>query len=195
MLGLPDPDLAKSVAWTASLTPDADREAFRTAFGEPASDLLNALMPSRQTAVSARVERWIAWAKATAQLDAQVRGIAVALLAGEARKASGPDERRELGDCVGIAVRQAANEATRASLTAIRDELTSDDAVPAEPAANPPTRLISMSIDVVSSTDAKRRLRDLAADDARREQLYREFYRGFLHEEDRFYAALFAPGI
>lgn len=191
-LGLPDPDLAQAVAWTASLTPSADREAFRTAFGEPASDLLGALTPTRQTPTSARIERWIAWAKATAQVDAQVRGIAVALLAGEARKTSGSNERRELGDYVGIAVRKATDEAARASLTAIRDDLASDDA---EPAANPPTRLISMSIDVVSSTDAKRRLRDLAADDARRGQLYREFYRAFLHEEDRFYAALFAPGI
>lgn len=195
VLGLPDPELARAVAWTASLTPDADREAFRTAFGQPASDLHVALMPTRQTPGGARVDRWIAWAKATAQDDAQVRGIAVALLAGEAKKTSEADERRDLNDYLGIAVRQATDQAVRTALTEICDGLASDDAAPADTVANPPTRLISMSIDVVSSTDAKRRLRDLAADDARRDQLYREFYQGFLHEEDRFYADLFAPGI
>lgn len=195
VLGLPDPDIARAVAWTASLTPDADREAFKTTFGEPASDLLSALMPTRQSPAGARIDRWITWAKATAQVDAQVRSVAVALLAGEANKVSGFDERRELGDYVGIAVRNATDEAVRTSLTAIHEGLASDGAVSAEAVPNPPARLISMSIDLVSSTDAKRRLRDLAADDARRDQLYREFYNGFLHEEDRFYADLFAPGI
>ena len=55
-------------------------------------------------------------------------------------------------------------------------------------------RLISLSIDVVGSTAAKTRLRDLAANDERRDELYRQFYEGFLHEEGRFYDALFTAG-
>ncbi len=198
-----DFDAARAVAWTASLIPGADRDAFEAAFGKPAAALLGTLLPagvlkpipvlSAQGMGRSNVR--IAWAKFTKHADAEVRAISVALLAGEAEKTSGPNDRKELHGILDIAVRQAP-EGAQAGLTEIRDKLASIDTAPVEPAADPtPTRLISMSIDLVKSTEAKRRLRDLAADDGRRDQLYAEFYANFLHKEDRFYAALFAPGI
>lgn len=201
---LPEADVARAVAWTASLIPGADPSAFAAAFGSSAATLLSVLVPAgvleprpalRATGTG-RSNIRMAWGQATTHADADVRAIAVALLAGEAEKTSGLDDRKELHVIVGIAVKHAPDEGVRTALTEILDRLASIDAAQSEPAADPtPTRLISMSIDLVKSTEAKRRLRDLAANDDRRDQLYADFYANFLREEDRFYAALFAPGL
>lgn len=203
-MGVADVDAARAVAWTASLIPGADRAAFEAAFGKSAAASLGMLVPpgvlepipTLGAHGMGRSNIRVAWGQATKHADADVRVIAVALFAGEAEKTSGPDDRKELHDIVDIAVKHAPDEGVRAALSGICDKLASTGMAPVEPAADPtPTRLISMSIDLVKSTEAKRRLRDLAADDHRRNQLYAEFYANFLQEEDSFYAALFAPGI
>jgi hypothetical protein len=53
--------------------------------------------------------------------------------------------------------------------------------------------LISMSIDVAGSTEAKSRILAIAAEEGRRHQLYESFYRQFLAAEDRFYEAILRP--
>ena len=53
--------------------------------------------------------------------------------------------------------------------------------------------LISMSIDVAGSTEAKSRILAIAADESWRHQLYQNFYRQFLAAEDRFYEAILRP--
>jgi hypothetical protein len=53
--------------------------------------------------------------------------------------------------------------------------------------------LISMSIDVAGSTEAKSRILAIAAEEGRRHQLYERFYRQFLAAEDRFYEAILRP--
>lgn len=136
------------------------------------------------------------WARATAGDDADGRTIATALLAGEGEKASAPEDRDQLREIIDIATREARDGATQAALTKIRDRLTSsteDNNHTNAKTARP--LLISLSIDVVGSTEAKRRLRDLAANEAWRAELYKGFYAGFLAAEDRFYTDLFAPGI
>lgn len=201
---LVDVDAARAAAWVASLTPRADRDAFRNALGEKAAALLDALVPLCALRPEAtplirglgRHNLRTNWARAAAGDDADGRAIAIALLAGEEEKASAPEDRNQLREIVDIAIREARDEATRAALTKIRDRLTSSteennhtNAKTARPL------LISLSIDVVGSTEAKRRLRDLAADEAWRAKLHKGFYADFLAEEDRFYTNLFAPGI
>ena len=53
--------------------------------------------------------------------------------------------------------------------------------------------LISMSIDIAGSTEAKSRILAIAAEEGWRHQLYESFYRQFLAAEDRFYEAILRP--
>src|SRR5947209_10390778 len=57
--------------------------------------------------------------------------------------------------------------------------------------------LISISIDVAGSTEAKSRILAIAAQEGWRHQLYKDFYRQFLFAEDRFYSAILRtnPGL
>ena len=125
------------------------------------------------------------------------RTIATALLGGEAEKASGSEDRKQLREILDIAVKEAQDAATRAALTEIRNGLVPQTGQPADNSDVEPVRpiVISVSIDVVGSTEAKRRLRDLTTEEPWRAQLYKNFYTGFLLAEDRFYADLFMPGI
>ncbi len=200
---LVDVDAARAVAWVASLTPGADRDAFRNAFGEKAAALLDGLVPSSALSpVPSPLVRSLGrsdlrngWARATAGDDADGRTIATALLASEVEKASAPEDRDQLREIVDIATRGARDGATWAALTEIRDRLTSsteDHNQTRGKKARP--LLISMSIDVVGSTEAKRRLRDLTADEAWRAKLYKGFHAGFLDAENHFYTNVFAPG-
>ena len=202
---LADVDVSRAVAWVASLTPSADRDEFRRAFGEQAAALLDELVPSealRRMPTSllggvGRMNLRAVWARATAGNDVDGRTIATALLAGEAEKASGSEDRKQLREILDIAVKEAQDAATRAALTEIRDGLVPQTGQPADNSDVQPVRpiVISVSIDVVGSTEAKRRLRDLATEEPWRAQLYKNFYTGFLLAEDRFYANLFMPGI
>jgi len=53
--------------------------------------------------------------------------------------------------------------------------------------------LISLSIDVAGSTEAKSRMLAIAAEEGWRHKLYENFYRQFLFAEDRFYNAILRP--
>ncbi|TBA72907.1 hypothetical protein [Rhizobium ruizarguesonis] len=120
------------------------------------------------------------WAGATAGDDAVSRTIATALLAGEGQKTSTPEDRDQLRDIVDMAIRAARDEATRAALTDIRDRLTSSTEENHQTKAETARPLlISLSVDVVGSTEAKRRLRDLASNEAWRAKLYEGFYACF----------------
>ena len=144
-----------------------------------------------------RMFLWTAWGRATQDADVTVRAVAAALLAAERTKVADPKDVVDLRSIVEIAIAHSGNTLYRRTYTNLRD-------VPYIPRKYPdadPTalgaqglRLISLSIDVVGSTAAKTRLRDLAANDGRRDELYRQFYKGFLHEEGRFYDALFEAG-
>lgn len=194
-----DVDMVRPVAWVASLTPTANRDAFRNTFGDKAASLLDALVLEKATSnvvpEFGRTRLRTKWAEAAASEDADLRVIATALLASEAEKVSTPRDRDELHQVIKMAERKVRDEKTKAVLAGIHrrleDVLKQDGSVEVEP-----TRplLISLSIDVVGSTEAKRRLRDLGTDGVWRSELYRRFYADFLHKEGRFYAALFEPG-
>ena len=163
---LADIDGGRAVAWVASLTPNADRDAFREMFGEPAAARLDALVPARALRPVpspllrglGRMNLRSVWARATAGDDSDGRTIATALLAGEAEKMSGTQDRDQLREILDIGVREASDEATRGALTEIRDGLAST-AEQEDDANVRPVRplLISLSIDIVGSTEAKRR--------------------------------------
>jgi hypothetical protein len=53
--------------------------------------------------------------------------------------------------------------------------------------------LISLSIDIAGSTEAKSRILAIAAEEGWRHKLYENFYRQFLSAEDRFYNAILRP--
>ncbi len=187
---------ARAVAWVASLTPSADREAFRQEFGDGAAVLLETLVPAGALNVPAprglgRLNLWTTWARTTSVADAERRKIATALLVGETEKITQPEEWKSFKGMLDIAIASAPDAATRATIAAIPCRVVQ----PASAGSIKHPMLISLSMDVVGSTEAKQRLRDLAANEQRRDQLYEQFYAGFLRAEGRFYAALFAPGI
>ena len=75
---LADVDVSRAVAWVASLTPSADRDEFRRAFGEQAAALLDEARPFRSAQAHADFPPWrcpggvnlrAVWARATAGND------------------------------------------------------------------------------------------------------------------------------
>ncbi len=52
--------------------------------------------------------------------------------------------------------------------------------------------IVSISIDIARSTEAKTRMLALAPDETHRQGIYQRFYRAFLNKEDRYYQKLFA---
>jgi hypothetical protein len=196
-------ETARAVAWIAAVVPGADRAAVRQAFNEGVEDLLERLVPLRllqepRTFLGChglgRRSLWAAWAQATQNGDPIARAVATALLSAERAKISNADDAEHLRQVLEIAIRNSSHPETRERLTAIRDALASIGGAPAGEVPTRRPRMISLSIDVVGSTAAKAMLRDLAADEARRDQRYTEYYRNFLWEEGRFYDALFAAG-
>jgi hypothetical protein len=132
------------------------------------------------------------WARGTAADDPVTRAIAVALLAGETAKLGDLGDSDQFCGILDIAVTGARDARVRTALAEIRDGLASWSEYQDLPNEGSPL-LISVSVDVVGSTEAKRRLRDVTDDEAWRLKLYRNFYTEFLFAEDRFYSALFEP--
>ena len=186
------------------MVPAADRNSVREAYGEDAEALLERLVPLEVLENPppapggrglGRMLFWTEWGRATQDADATVRAVAAALLAAERTKVADAQDALGLRTIVEIAINSSEHTSTRERLTNLRDALSSSEDFEAVPTALRRPRLISLSIDVVGSTAAKTRLRDLAVNDERRDELYRQFYIGFLHEEGRFYDALFEAGI
>lgn len=190
----------RAVAWIASACPHADPKRFQEAFGASAAALLQTLVPIRAIRPtplnSGRATLQAIWAKATAGEDSVARTLAVALLAGEAQKTSDVDDRERFLGILDIALKQAGDPKVRLVLSEIHADL-KNAAAKSDAAAARRTKslLIALSIDVSGSTEAKRRIRDLATNEIWRAKLYKRFYGEFLHEEDRFYGSLFAPGM
>ena len=197
--GVVDADI-RAVAWISSVIPGADRAAVRQAYGVEVETLLERLVPQRVLESPlptiaglglGRMILWTEWGRATDDPDANVRAVGTALLAAEGSKVAEDRDVIALRDVFDIAIRVSGHSETRDRLTELREGLPVETERPATPTSPRRPRLISLSIDVVGSTAAKTRLRALAADDERRDQLYQDFYKGFLHEEGRFYDAIF----
>jgi len=199
--GVNDPS-ARAVAWIAAVVPGANRTSVQEAYGENAEALLERLAPLRvlenpppAPGGLGRKLFWTEWGRATQDADVTVRAIATALLAAERTKVAEVEDAINLRNILEIAIENSGHAATRDRLTVLRDALASSADSEAGPTTPHRPRLISLSIDVVGSTAAKTRLRSLAANIERRDDFYRQFYERFLHEEGRFYDALFEPGI
>lgn len=187
----------RAVAWIASTVPGADRAAVRQAYGAGVEALLERLIPlnvirsSPPAAGLGRMVLWTRWGQASLDADTNVRAVGTALLAAERSRVVEARDVSALREVLDIAIKASRHPATQGRLIKLRDSLPAEAGRPAAVTSPVRPRLISLSIDVVGSTAAKTRLRALAADQERRDQLYSQFYNGFLHQEGRFYDALF----
>jgi hypothetical protein len=169
-------DEARRAAVLLSTVIDHDAGAVRTAFGQEVATLVGQLAPSALLDLNGRAAHW---ARAASQGGVAAQA-AIALLAAECSTAIEERDKEILKRYLDILV------ATNGAPAAIRDEarlMSGRLSLAASPSASTAPRqiaLISMSIDMAGSTEAKTRMRELAADDDRRHEFYRYLYREFL---------------
>ena len=169
---------------------DPDLEQTRERLGPEVADLVEQLAPSGgRLGLDERTALWCRKAR-----DGGAAGeAALQLLAAEVATSRPGQESDSLRSYVEIlALDQQASPETRRTAQSWLDELSSKTGTTPQLEAEHQPLLVSLSIDMAGSTEAKTRMLALAADDERCHELYRQLYREFLRHEDRFYAALFS---
>ncbi len=186
-----------AIAWIGAVVPAADRDAVKAAYGSNAAQLLERLVPIQYLDTDQALGRshlWARWAEATQQEDATLRALATALLVAEKTKMADAKDKTSFLGLIETAIESAGHTGTRELLIGLHDDIEATRQAHSATTANHPL-LISPSIDVVGSTEAKTRLRNLAADDTQRHRLYHLFYNSFLDQEGQFLDDLFTPGV
>ena len=179
---------ARRAALVVATILDPDVPDVRALFGDAVAALVGVLAPRSPWDLNSRAAQW---ARIASQGDTAGQA-AIALLAAECSTAVEKRDEEVLRGFLDILQAHASAPASvRDEARQLRDQIA---AIEAPAAAAIPRRraLISMSIDMAGSTEAKTRMRALAANDDRRHEFYRTLYREFLRHEDRFYGALFS---
>lgn len=191
MTGLPDAHVSE-IAERASLLLAAiaqpDLEIVLNTLGSEVANLVADLRPPASVNFGQRVMHWVKAVKESG--DAADAGIR--LLAAEAEGAGSDTNRQQLRDLLNIMADDAnASERIRSVARKLAGDLHAV-AIPGDDVRPEAIRLVSMSIDMAGSTEAKTRMLALAADDTGRHSFYTTLYKRFLNHEDRLYRALFS---
>ena len=183
-------DAARRTAYLLSAVLDPDIADLRTRFGDEVATMVVGLVP-KSADLSSRSAKWTR----AAQQGGPSANAAVALLATEvATTIDGADAEVLKGYLKILGAKEAAATAIRDEAALLARRL--EQSAPSSPSASAvpgETAVISMSIDMAGSTEAKTRMLAVAADRARCNELYSELYQNFLHHEHRLYSKLFDP--
>jgi hypothetical protein len=178
---------ARAAALIATLLVKVDSDTVRSELGDDTAQIVSHLMTSPN-----HMSRLAHLGRLASRGDFVVAPAALAALIGDAVAASTVADARNICEVLEIVAKESASESVRSivkrSLPNLRKRFSSLETRPSHF-----TTLISMSIDMSGSTEAKRRMAELAADDRWRLKLYERLYRDFLFAEDRFYRTLFSP--
>jgi hypothetical protein len=123
---------------------------------------------------------------------------ALAILAGEAAIASKAnemkipweDETKSLREVISTSITVAKGEIKKA-LKKISDKIPEINHKQETKDPKESSYMLSVSIDIAGSTEAKTRMKNVAGEDKALIESYESFYKEFLHKEDRFYQCLF----
>lgn len=187
-----DSDAVLAAVTLAVLLPETEREDVATKFGPEAGEIFTQLRGGVGALIGNRPVAQATAARLVAESSSQETvAAAAAFLAVEAATTDG-DERSALRQLLETAVQRLGGpikEIIDALIVKCRETPPAQEHGPVGP-----LWIVSFSIDVAASTEAKTRMRALAADDAQLGSLYQLFYRQFLHKEDRFYRRLLERG-
>ena len=181
---------SREAAELAVLLPKTLLDRVRGEFGAKTADIVKAIRPKgpySRIAVEAMVLH------GRSEGDEVSRAAAIAAIAAEAAVAS-PDDREDIAECLeSMADRESGTERA-AFLTELRAQLPGPGPADREGESRSRTKVISISMDVCGSTEAKTRMKACARDDEELAKWYEEFHREFLWREWRFYSLLFRDG-
>lgn len=176
-----------AVAAISVLAPTAYPGTVSQKFGNEVSEIFSelAFLPGAWHLSIARAARIIAEEKLS-NLHARS---AIAVLAAEVERVAEAQKVNSLSEQIEVAGK-TANAEIKKIIEILLQKLSSKELNPA-PEEKGPVWLIALSIDVAASTEAKTRMKKLAASDDRLTELYKQFYNNFLFNEDRFYRSIF----
>ena len=183
---------SREAAELAVLLPKAPLERIGEEFGRPTAEIVKSLRASSPCSgvaleVMALYER--------SEGNGDRRDAAIAACAAEAAVAS-EEDRGTLLNALDVMADVETDEARRAFLAELRAGLAGPRRTEAGVERAGRTRMISISMDVCGSTEAKARMKKRARNKQELTRWYEAFHRGFMCLEWRFYGALFqaVPG-
>lgn len=173
------------VASISTSLPGADRSRMRETFGELSTDLFERLRSRTDTPLSvvANAARIAMGSSRGTELSA-----ALAAIVGELALSGDKVKITEFINQVDLVVKLTSS-AHQDAFRAVLNSLESRDVETTQPAPSP--WIISLSIDMAGSTEAKSRMLALVSDVDYRHQLYAQLCRLFIDKETRFYRSLF----
>ena len=180
--------VSRQAAELAVLFPKAPLDRVEEAFGESVAEIASAL---RRTSVYSKIAIEAMSLYRPSANDRIRRDAAIAAIAAEIEVAAAED-RQVLENALDFMTGEEQDATRKAFVEELRERLPSEGATDAEESGRDGrTRVISISMDVCGSTDAKARMRQRARNDKDLHRWYADFHQQFLHAEWRFYECLF----
>ena len=181
---------SREAAELAVLLPKTPLERIRSEFGPGTADIVEALRPKGPYS---RIAIETMAVHGSSEGDRIRRDAAIAAIAAEAAVAS-PEDR----DCMAEWLESMGDWETDTERSAFLEELHAKLPGPGtanlEEEVRSRSKVVSISMDVCGSTEAKARMKACARDDKELAKWYEEFHREFLWREWRFYSLLFRDG-
>ena len=178
---------SRQAAELAVLFPKAPLDRVEEAFGASVAEIASAL---RRTSVYSKIAIEAMSLYGRSADDRIRRDAAIAATAAEIEVASAED-RQVLENALDLMAGEEQDATRRAFVEELRERLPSEATGDEESGRDGRTRVISISMDVCGSTDAKARMRQRARNEQDLNRWYAKFHRQFLHAEWRFYESLF----
>ena len=181
---------SRAAAQLAVLLPSAPMERISREFGSEAADIVEALRPKGPFS---RIALEAIALHGRSGNDEVRRDAAIAACAAEAAVAS-PDDGESIANCLEFMAGRETEPERRGLLEELRAQLPGPGPTDPKGESRDRTTVISISMDVCGSTEAKTRMRACARNDEELAEWYKAFHRQFLLSEWRFYTQLFQDG-
>ena len=178
---------SQEAAELAVLLPKAPLERIREEFGPATADIFKALRPSSPYSKIA-AEAMALYGRSEG--DSVRRDAAIAACAAETAVASLAD-REGMVQSLDLMAGHETDPERKAFLEELCARLPGPDPADLEGESHSRTKVISISMDVCGSTEAKTRMKTCARDEKELDKWYKAFHREFLLLEWRFYTLLF----
>ena len=178
---------SREAAELAVLLPKAPLEGIRDEFGSVTADIveeLRAKSPYSSVAIEAMALH------ARSGNDGNRRDAAIASCASEVAVAS-PENRKPMAEMLDFMADRETDAERSTFIRDLRAQLSDPDPADPQRKSHRPSKVLSVSMDVCGSTEAKAKMRAYARNDQELHGWYDEFNRQFLSLEWRFHTQLF----
>ena len=182
--------ISREAAQLAVLLPKAPLERICREFGSETADIVEALRPKGPFS---RIALEAIAVHGNSGNDEVRRDAAIAACAAEAAVAS-PEDGERMRECLEFMADRETEPERSGFLKDLRAQLPGPGPADPEGESRGRATVISISMDVCGSTEAKTRMRACARNDEELAEWYKAFHRQFLLSEWRFYSQLFQDG-